>query len=116
MNKLFLSIYILLVIIIIIELLLLFSRLSILKKELDKTGIELESIENNLDKVKASLTAIEETKNSWKFLLSILLILSIFRMAKKDYKKNKNTNKSYLSSLAKVCAKNITTISKIKVI
>lgn len=108
-----------LVIAIIIEIIYLIYRLLILKKELDKLGIELESVNDNLDEVKRKLEAIKETKDSWQFFLSIYLIISIFAMAKKDYKKNKKNKKAdntYIASLARVCAKNISTISKIKFI
>lgn len=109
-----------LVIVIVIEITYLIYRLLILKKELDKLGIELESVSENLEEVKRKLEAIKETKDSWQFFLSIYLILSIFAMAKKDYKKNKKSNKkadnTYIASLARVCAKNMSTISKIKFI
>lgn len=114
MNKTIKYIYIVLIIVIVIELVLLVARLLVLKKELDKLGIELESIEKNLDKVKEHMEAIKETKNSWRFFLSLYLILSIFKMATKEYRKNKKDNKTYINSLAKVCVKNITTIRKIK--
>ena len=116
MNQTFKYIYIVLIIAIVIELIYLFARLSVLKKELDKLGIELESLEENLNKVKEHMEAIEKTKNSWRFFLSIYLVLSIFKMATKDYRKSKDKDKSYIKSLAKVAAKNASTISKIKIV
>ena len=116
MNKTIRYIYIILIIVIVIELIFLLSRLLILKKELDKLDIELESVEQNLNKVKEHMEAIEKTKDSWKFFLSIYLILSIFKLATKDYKKTNKANRSYVNSLAKVCAKNITTIKKIRIV
>ena len=35
-------------------------------------------------------------------------------MTKKEYRKSKNPDKTYLKTLAMVCAKNISTINKIK--
>ena len=118
MNDIFKYIYIILIIAIAIELVYLITKLTSLKKELDKLGIELDSIEKNLDKVKAHLKAIEETKDSWKFFLSLYLILSIIKMAAKEFRKSKKANKnvSFASTLAKVCVKNINTISKIKIV
>lgn len=118
MNSTFKYIYIILIIAIVIELIYLVTRLMVLKKELDKLGIELESVEQNLNKVKVHLEAIEETKDSWKFFLSLYLILSIFKMATKEFRKSKKANKniSFASTLAKVCVKNISTINKIKIV
>ena len=116
MNQTFKYIYIALIVVIVIEIIYLFVRLSVLGKELKKLGVELESLENNLNKVKEHMEAIEKTKNSWKFFLSVYLIFSIFKMASKDYRKSKDKDKSYFKSLAKVAAKNASTISKIKIV
>lgn len=116
MNSIFKNIYIALIIIIVLELIYLFYKLLNLKKELNKLNVEIESIENNLEKIKVQLESIGETKDSWKFFLSLYLLLSVFKMANKDYRKSKKPNKTYLASLAKVCAKNITTIKKIKIV
>ena len=114
MNIAFKYIYIVLIAVIIIELIYLITRLFALKKELDKLGIEIDSVENNLDKVKEHMEAIEKTKDSWKFFLSLYLILSILKMTKKEYIKSKKPDKTYLKTLAMVYAKNISTINKIK--
>ena len=114
MNIAFKYIYIILIAVIVIELIYLITRLFALKKELDKLGIELESIENNLNEVKEHMETIGKTKDSWKFFLSLYLILSILKMTKKEYRKSKNPDKTYLKTLAMVCAKNISTINKIK--
>ena len=114
MNKAYIIIFELLILISIWAFITLIIFIVKLFKSLKLITFDVNSLETNLELVKQKMEEIKETADSWKIVMSLYLTSSIFRMARKDYKKSKKKDKSYLKSLAKVCLTNISTINKIR--
>ena len=99
-------------IIIIILSIILTIRLVKLMKRIVDTKEHSEIINKDLIDIKDTKRQIEDSANSWAFLLLVTTIHKIIKETKKDYKKSKN--RKIYKSFAKACVKNAHSISKIK--
>ena len=116
MNKTFVIIFELLIVIFVWAFITAIVFTVKLFKSLKLITFDVNKLETNLALVKQKMEEIEETADTWKVVISLYLISSILSTTKKDYKKSKKKNKSYLKSLAKTCLKNVSTINKIRTI
>lgn len=101
-----------LLVIIVILLIVFFIRLVKLMKSITYTKQHSEIINKDLIEIKDKKREIEDSANSWAFLMLLSTIHKIIKETKKDYKNSKNKRKS--KSFAKACLKNVYQISKIK--
>lgn len=109
-------VFIVIIIALVIALIAMFVVLGKLMKKLAITNSKVEKLNTNINEAKQKKEAISKTKDSWSFFASIFIIISVLKETMNDYKDTKKRKRNIAKSFTKTCAKNISKISKIKII
>ena len=94
----------------------LFINIIKLLKSLKTMSLDAIHLTDNLQILNKKINEIEKTMNNFKIISSVVIVISLIKAVQKDYKKTKSDKKNVFLSLAKVGAKNISSIKKIKFI
>lgn len=114
-NQYIKFLYIPIIITLVIVLIVFFVKLAGLMKKVVGVNDSVGKMNNDLNKINESKKQIEDTKNSWRFFISIFIIITILKEVFEDYHDTKKDKRQLSKSFKKTCVKNIGKIKKIKI-
>lgn len=83
-------------------------------KQIASEKDKFNNINENIKSTNNKIQAINNTKNSFNFFISIFVVVSILLETIKDFKDTKTSKRTISKSFKKTCERNASRISKIK--
>lgn len=108
-------VYVIIATALLVTLVIFFVALAKLMKKVAGVNNRINELKENVNEVNEKTKQIEETKDSWRFFISIYTICLVLKQTISDYRSTKLTKRSITKSFSKTCTKNFSKIKKIKI-
>ena len=115
MNSFIKYLYIPIIITLIAVLFILFANLAKLMKKVAITNDSANILRENINEVKEKTKQIEQTRDSWRFFISIFIVFTIIKETIIDYKNTSKLKRTFSKSFTKTCVRNVSKIKKISI-